>query len=362
MDSLSHSSMAERAESILAGLPHPVMMLDHQGYFAYVNPAAEEFFQLGFNRLKGETLAEFIDPQHDLFDMIQRVRLSRVSLSDQGVLLESPQLGARLVDIQLSPLLDENAVIISLQERALAERLRGQEQFRGAARSMGSLSAMLAHEIKNPLAGIRGAAELLGQLNADDDLTDLIIGEADRIAALLTRMEELAGGKAIERRPLNIHQVIDHAVDVARRSFAASRQILSHYDPSLPSASGDRDLLIQVFLNLIKNACEATDNNGIISITTSFNLGARFASGAALVSAPLEVMVEDNGSGIEPELRPRIFDPFVSSKASGSGLGLAFVAGAIADHGGGVEVLSGAGGSSFKISLPVARNEGGGDG
>lgn len=350
-----------RAESILAGLTHPVLVLDANDCLAFVNTAGEEFFRLSMSLLKGEALSNFIEPDHSIFGMIRRVRHNRASLSDQGVVLTSPKLGQRLLDVQVSPMLDETramvGVIISLQERALAERLRGQEQFRGAARSMTSLSALLAHEIKNPLAGIRGAAELLSQNitdTDDNDLTHLIMGEADRIAALLTRMEGLAGGKTIDRAPVNIHEVIDHCINIASRSFGKDRQIITAFDPSLPNTEGDRDLLIQVLLNLIKNACEATDNNGIIKISTSFNLGARFAAGQARSVAPLEVEVTDNGCGIDPDLRDRIFDPFVSDKATGTGLGLSLVASTMADHGGGVEVFSNASGSSFKISLPIA--------
>ena len=348
------------AETILAGLTHPVLVVDEADCLTYVNTAGEEFFRLSFGLLKGESLTHFFEPDHSIFGMIRRVRLNSASFSDQGVALASPKLGQRLLDIQVSPMLDEGrsmvGVIISLQERALAERIRGHEQFRGAARSMTSLSALLAHEIKNPLAGIRGAAELLSQ-NTNDandtDLTHLIMGEADRIAALLTRMEGLAGGKTIDRAPVNIHEVIDHCINIANRSFGKDRQIITTFDPSLPDTDGDRDLLIQVLLNLIKNACEATENKGIIKIKTSFNLGARFAAGQARNVAPLVVEITDNGCGIDPELRDRIFDPFVSNKASGSGLGLSLVASTIADHGGGVEVFSDAAGSSFKISLPI---------
>ena len=348
-----------RDEAILAGLTYPVVVLEQDDCMSYVNAAGEEFFRLGFGLLKGEPLSSFFEHDHGIFNMIRRVRHTRSSLSDQGVVLMSPKLGQRLLDIQVSPLLDQArdilGVIITFQERALAERMRGQEQFRGAARSITSLSALLAHEIKNPLAGIRGAAELLSQNNNndDDDLTGLIIEEADRIAALLTRMEGLAGGKTIDRAPVNIHEIIDHCINLACRSFGKDRQIITSFDPSLPDTEGDRDLLIQVLLNLIKNASEATDINGIIKISTSYNLGAKFATDQSRNIAPLEVEITDNGAGIDPDLRDRIFDPFVSNKSSGSGLGLSLVASTIADHGGGVEVTSNQSGTSFRISLPV---------
>ena len=355
------------AEAVLAGITHPVLALDGDDRFVFINASGEEFFKASAGMLEHTPLASYLDEDHTIFSMIKRARLSRASVSDQGVEVSTPRLGQRLVNIQVSPLhkpadvSTPQLVVIALQERALAERLRGQEQFRGAARSMTSLSALLAHEIKNPLAGIRGAAELLQSDDKDADdqqsLTDLIIAETDRIAALLTRMESLAGGKAIDRNPVNIHEVIDHCLRLANSSFGKDRQIVPIFDPSLPATEGERDLLIQALLNLIKNACEATDSNGIIEIRTSYNLGARFASNDADQRAvsPLVVEVIDNGAGISPDLRGHIFDPFVTGKSNGNGLGLALVASTIADHGGTIDVTSQPGRTSFRIGLPIAR-------
>lgn len=353
------------AEAVISGLTHPVIALDDQDTFAFINSAGEEFFKASSSVIIGVPLSSIIDRAHPIFDMITRSRTTRASVSDQGLELSSPKLGQRLVNIQVSTLHAAgmpDVVIIAFQERALAERLRGQEQFRGAARSMTSLSALLAHEIKNPLAGIRGAAELLrNHDDIDDDerlsLTDLIVAETDRIAALLTRMEALAGGKTIDRFAVNIHEVIDHCIRLARNSFGKGKTIRSFFDPSLPDAEGDRDLLIQTLLNLIKNACEATDNNGIIEIKTSYNLGARFAvdGDGQRMASPLVVEISDNGIGIPDDLRSHIFDPFVTNKSSGSGLGLALVASTIADHGGTIEMQSQPGKTSFRIGLPMMR-------
>ena len=249
-------------------------------------------------------------------------------------------------------------VIVAIQERALAERLRGQQQFRGAARSMTSLSALLAHEIKNPLAGIRGAAELLKSGHHDPDaLTGLIISETDRIAALLTRMESLAGGKDIDRSPVNIHEVINHCITLAQNSFGQDFDIISVFDPSLPDTEGDRDLLIQSLLNLIKNACEASDKKNKIIIRTFYNLGVHYAVArqAGQAVAPLVIEIEDHGSGISPELKEHIFDPFVTNKSKGTGLGLALVASTIADHGGTIDVTSQTGKTIFRIGLPMSE-------
>lgn len=360
-------------DAVLSGLTYPVLALDGDDQFIFVNHAAEEFFKAGQNMLVHTPLGQYLDVDHPVFSMIRRVRSSRFSISDQDLDFNLLGLEPRLVNIQISALpitaqiqsaFGEGCVVIALQERALAERLRGQQQFRGAARSMTSLSALLAHEIKNPLAGIRGAAELLQDIGHHDPkaLTELIIAETDRIASLLTRMENFSSGKDIERNPVNIHEVINHCLALAENSFGKFHQVETSFDPSLPEAIGDRDLLIQVLLNLIKNACEASENKSKLFIRTFYNLGARYAvqrrshdAKSEQSIAPLVIEIEDQGRGISPDLKAHIFDPFVTTKSSGSGLGLALVASAIADHGGTIEVTSQHGQTIFRIGLPIAE-------
>ena len=368
--------------AVLSGLTYPVVALDGDDRIMLINPAGEEFFKAGRSTLLESPLSQYIAPDHPVFAMIRRVRTTRASISDQGIEFNSAKLGQRLVNLQVSAIPDvlggdvlggdvpnnadisahlnlSGGVILAIQERALAERLRGQHQFRGAARSMTSLSALLAHEIKNPLAGIRGAAELLKSGHRDPDaLTGLIISETDRIAALLTRMESLAGGKDIDRSPVNIHEVINHCITLAQNSFGQGVEMISLFDPSLPDTEGDRDLLIQSLLNLIKNACEASDKIKKIYIRTFYNLGVHYAVArqAGQAVAPLVIEIEDHGSGIAPELKDHIFDPFVTNKSQGTGLGLALVASTIADHGGTIDVTSQQGKTIFRIGLPIMEN------
>ena len=364
-------------DAVLSGLTYPVVALDGNDRIMLINPAGEEFFKAGRSTLLESPLSQYIAPDHPVFAMIRRVRTTRASISDQGIEFNSAKLGQRLVNLQVSAIPDvlggdvpnnadisahlnlSGGVILAIQERALAERLRGQHQFRGAARSMTSLSALLAHEIKNPLAGIRGAAELLKSGHRDPDaLTGLIISETDRIAALLTRMESLAGGKDIDRTPVNIHEVINHCITLAQNSFGQGVEMISLFDPSLPDTEGDRDLLIQSLLNLIKNACEASEKKQKIYIRTFYNLGVHYAVArqAGQAVAPLVIEIEDHGSGIAPELKDHIFDPFVTNKSQGTGLGLALVASTIADHGGTIDVTSQQGKTIFRIGLPIMES------
>jgi two-component system, NtrC family, nitrogen regulation sensor histidine kinase GlnL len=351
------------AAVILGALPDPVIVLNRSGRICFVNPAAEQFLGSGAAALRGGALADLVAPHSPLLALVNSVRRIGNTISEYDVLLDGPRLGSRLVTIQGAPTGERaDMLVLTLHERSMPEKLDRQLIHRNAARSITAMAAMLGHEVKNPLSGIRGAAQLLEQ-DADStgrELTRLICAEVDRIVALVDRMESFSDYRPIEREAVNIHEVLGRVRKAAQSGFARHVRLVEEYDPSLPPVHGNRDLLVQAFLNLVKNAAEALPGSiGEIVLTTAYRLGLRLAGpgGEGRRHLPLMVSVSDNGSGIPEDLRPYLFDPFVTSKRNGTGLGLALVAKVVGDHGGAIEFDSQPGRTVFRVFLPVVAQE-----
>ena len=345
---------------IASALPMPVLVVGPELEIVYVNPAAEQFFSTGAGLLSKQTLKDLIPFGSPVLQLVSQAIERRASVGERHVDLSTPRHGEHVSDITVSPLIEpDGAVVITLQERSLAQRIDKQLIARGAVRSMHGMASVLAHEIKNPLAGIRGAAQLIEeQLPVGErELTQLILAEADRIRGLIDRMESFGDTRSFPRAPVNIHEVLDRVRRVAESSFARNVNFVEQFDPSLPRVSGDRDQLIQVFLNLVRNAADALpESGGEITLTTGYRPGVKFGAAVAgeRLSLPLEVTVRDNGAGVPADLMPYIFDPFVTTKRGGSGLGLALVAKIIGDHGGVIECDSIPRRTVFRILLPKA--------
>ncbi len=346
---------------ILGALPVPVVLLDADDRFVYVNHAAEQFLGVSAAQLSSLGLADLFSPDSPLLLLIAYARRGEVTVADYDLTLESQRLHKPGIAVQITPVLElPGAVLIVMQDASAARALDRQLSFRGAARSVTGMAAILAHEVKNPLSGIRGAAQLLESSVAESDreLTLLIRDEADRIRDLVDRME-LFGEKPIERQAVNIHRVLEHVRKLAQSGFATHIRFSETYDPSLPPVWGNRDQLVQILLNLVKNAAEAITNadnpHGEIVLSTAFQHGRRVAipGSRTRLDLPLVVTVRDNGPGIAEDLRPHLFEPFVTSKPQGNGLGLALVAKIVGDHGGLIEVDSRPGRTEFRIHLPV---------
>jgi two-component system nitrogen regulation sensor histidine kinase GlnL len=357
------SSGAPEQASILAALSVPLFVIDDQDSFSFVNQAAEQFFASSATNLVGRPLSDVLPEDSPVFSLIHQVRDGGYSVSEYGVTLTGPKIGSHFVSIDAAVLGDRpGSVVVSVHERSMARKIDHQLVHRNAARSVTAMAAMLAHEVKNPLSGIRGAAQLLEQNASPDDhqLTSLICEETDRIVALVDRMEMFSDKAPLAREAVNIHVVLERVRRLAQNGFARHVQFIESYDPSLPLVYGNRDLLIQAILNLVKNAAEAVPKEGgEITLSTRYQQGVRLAipGSGSRVDLPLAVTIQDNGPGIPEDLQPHLFDPFVTTKAGGSGLGLALVAKIIDDHGGVIEFDSQPRRTLFRLMLPMVPRD-----
>jgi two-component system, NtrC family, nitrogen regulation sensor histidine kinase GlnL len=347
---------------LLNALSQPILALDTAGHIRDVNNAAEHFFDMGRALLQRSRLDDIMPFGSPVLDLVEEALATHAPISGYKLDVSTPRTGlGKVVDAFVSPLPDsDGGVVLLLQERSIAEKIDRQMIHRGAARSVTALGAMLAHEIKNPLSGIRGAAQLLESSVSDDDraLTQLICEETDRIVKLVDRMESFSDERPVQRESLNIHAVLDHVKRLAMAGFARHIRFREIYDPSLPHVFASRDQLIQVFLNLIKNAAEAIGNEGFdgeITLSTAYRPGVRLRTSGSVepVGLPLEICIRDNGPGVPNDIAANLFDPFVTTKSSGSGLGLALVAKVIGEHGGIIEFESHPRLTTFRVLMPL---------
>jgi two-component system nitrogen regulation sensor histidine kinase GlnL len=353
--------MAGAAE-LVAGLAVPAVLVAPDGRPALANIAAEIFLNASQQALAERGWPAAFGRDRAVEALVDRARSEGGGCSAYDVALCFPNGRSVNADVLVAPVNDAPGwQTVAFQMRSVATLVDRKVQQQGAARSAGGVAAMLAHEIKNPLSGIRGAAQLLAA-GADAEareLTDLIVAEVDRIAKLVDRMESFTDTRPLRFAPENIHEILGHVRKLAQQGFGADVVIRERYDPSLPLVAAHRDSLVQLFLNLLKNAVEAVDRNGNIIITTAFRAGLKVRpdAGGTPVSLPVEVRIIDSGPGVAPDLAPHVFEPFVTTKRSGSGLGLALVAKIAADHGGVVEYerIGDPARTVFRVLLPLAR-------
>ena len=347
-------------EMLWQALPNPALVLDQASQVEMLNNAAEDFLGVSAKYLQGRSFIAMMGGESRVADVIGRAAGAAAALSEYNVEFGWPDAPLRKVDLFTVPLGDGRLLVL-IHPRTSAERMGRQLTSRDAARSVTGMASMLAHEIKNPLAGISGAAQLL-EMSADADeqeLTALIQEEVDRIGDLVNRFEAFGDHGIAKRAPVNIHDVLDRAARSAKAGFAAHVRFVEDYDPSLPPTPSDAGQLMQVMVNLLKNAAEAAPEvGGVIMLKTAYRAGVkvRTARGEA-ESLPLLIEISDNGGGVPEELQPHLFEPFVTSKSTGSGLGLALVSKVIADHGGVISCESKPGFTTFRMLLPVTTGE-----
>ncbi|MDF1668837.1 MAG: ATP-binding protein [Roseovarius sp.] len=346
-------------ETIWASLPTPVLILDENDLITQINPAAEAFLMTSSKSVAGQPAWNRLSVDASLEEAFVRARTHNTPLFVNDVDVGTGQGAPVQCNLHIAPWAGQpGKMILHIATREFAGRIGQSQSVNRAAKSAIGMAEMLAHEIKNPLAGITGAAQLLAMtLNAEDrELTDLIVSESRRIVALLDQVEQFGNVIAPKLQPVNLHDVLDRARRSASLGFAAHMQIVKQYDPSLPMAAGDADQLVQVVLNLLKNAAQAADPSGGKILLRSYyehSLRVRRDSGVDQ-SLPLHIEVTDDGPGLPPDIQGDVFEPFISGRENGTGLGLALAAKIMSDHGGWIEMNSVPGRTVVKLSLPRA--------
>lgn len=295
---------------------------------------------------------------------VRAVLAEGASLVEHEVVLPRRSAPDLVVDVAVSPVADDDGRpcggVVLLRDRTLGTALRAAESERAQSAALGRMAAGIAHEVKNPLAGIRGAAELLGRRAAgerDRETAALIVREVDRIAALLDDFTIFARGDVLRVAPVNLHRVLDDVLAVLATDPLGSRaRLVRTYDPSIPELLADGDRLSQVFLNLARNGLEAMDRpGGTLTIATRLRLDHRIDVGGERV-ASVAVEVADTGPGIPEDAREKVMTPFFTTKATGTGLGLPLARHFVALHGGSLQIDSREGqGTTVRVSLPLRR-------
>lgn len=340
-------------DALLAALPSAAIVLDADGCIASVNAAAEMMLNASAAQLRHKPLGIVLRLPESCLEGLRQDAV----FASWGCEVERPRGGRLRVDFHSVPLPDHDGWRLVTLHGPAAGKAIGD---RRASRAATGAAAILAHEIKNPLSGIRGAAQLLDD-GADEStraLTRLIRDEVDRVAGLIDRMEQFSDARALQRAPENIYAIIDHVRALAANGFGSAVEFRDAFDPSLPPVLVHRDSMVQVLLNLVKNACEAVPRGkaGVVTLTTAYRHGVAVpGEGGSRRGLPIELCVIDDGPGPPPEIAEHLFEPFVSSKSGGRGLGLALVDKLVRDNGGMVQFERAGGRSVFRLLLPRAR-------
>lgn len=363
------AAKAANADDLLNSLPTAMFVVGADDRIVFANPAAETALQTSASQLRQTTLDELFGRGSAVAGLIRHARDQMMPMAEFDVHMATARVAPDRVSISAAPVFHDGApqpggeMVVQFAPISIAHRIDQQMRQRGAARSAAGMVAVLAHEVRNPLAGIRGAAQIIESAVEGDEkeLTRLIADEVDRIGNLIQRIDIFADVGPPPAASVNIHEALERARRVLESSGAfESVQVVEEYDPSLPAVRGDFEGLVQIFLNLIKNAAEAAREGGKqVILRTGYRHGVRLAAekrrdGSAL---PIVVAIEDNGPGIPEDLQENVFDPFVTTKQSGHGLGLAVVAKIVGDHGGAVEFESEPRRTIFTVNLPIFADQ-----
>ncbi len=349
---------------ILNELRTPVFLVNKSNLVTYINEIGEEFFGVSSSILIGKKINELVLKDSPILNLIERVRNNKTGITEESLDFSNLNFPKRKVRVHVVPLsFDNSKIIIQISQLSLSEMFQSQRINSKISKSFSSMIDMLMHEIKNPLAGIKGASQLIETDIKDNtnllELTNLISIECDRVEDLLNKMDQISNNNnKLDYESLNIHEILNHCKRVAENSFGNEITFINEFDPSLPRLFANKNLLIQIIINLLKNATEASQKNGNIKIKTSFNSNKITSFGNEDIPRPLPLQIEiiDFGIGIPSNLLSSIFDPFVSSKKEGKGLGLSVVASGLEEMGAVIDVSSNAGFTNFCMNFPLKKS------
>jgi two-component system nitrogen regulation sensor histidine kinase GlnL len=350
-------------EDILNELRTPVFLINKHNFIKYINLIGEEFFGYSAKLIIGKPLDNFISNDSSVFNLLDRVRKSRLGLTEESLDFGNINFPNRKVRVHILPCGFDKDIIVQISELTISELFQKQALNTKISKSFSSMIDMLMHELKNPLSGIKGASQLI-EFDVKDnenllELSQLITIESDRIVSLLNRIEQISTNNIkLEFESINIHEILSHCRRVAQNSFGSNIEFIEEYDPSLPKIIVDKNLMIQVILNLLKNAAEAYNTFGKVKIITTYNSNnvKSYSESGLQTSLPLQIEIIDFGKGIPAEILPNIFNPFVTSKKEGKGLGLSIVASGLEEMNANIDVSSEDGFTCFRINFPLTKN------
>ena len=350
--------------NILNELRTPVFLVNKSNSVIYINEIGEEFFGVSSSILIGKKIQDLIPNDSPIINLIKRVRNNKSGITEESLDFSSLNFPNRKVRVHVVPLsFDNDKIIIQISQLALSELFQSQRINSKISKSFSSMIDMLMHELKNPLAGIKGASQLIETDLKDNsnlfELTNLISVECDRVEDLLNRMEQISNNNvSLDYENINIHEVLNHCKRLAENSFGNEINFINEFDPSLPRLFANKNLLIQIIINLLKNASEASKKKGNIKIKTSFNSNKITSFGREEIPTqlPLQIEIIDFGIGIPNNLLSSIFDPFFSSKKKGKGLGLSIVASGLEEMGAVIDVSSNPGFTNFCMNFPLKKS------
>lgn len=340
-------------DELLAHVADGVVVADEEFAVRWINPAAERLTGRSTARAQGLALSELFANEPEIAVLVTRAKIAKSPVARDGLLVNEVPVDAVAVAFG-EPV---KGIVLTLRDRTIGRALEADARRADRLESLAGIAAGIAHEVKNPLGGIRGAAQLLARSRAEAterELLELIVREVDRIAALVDRLKDLSAPESGRREPVDVNRLLHEMAKLQEHTGEAP--ISLNLDPSMPPVDGDPEALRRLFLNLLRNALEAAKTR--VTVSTRVETGRRFRDRDGRLHALVRVAVEDDGPGIAAEVRDRLFQPFFTTKPKGTGLGLAVAQRITHDHGGTIAVEDAVGrGARFVVTVPASREK-----